>query len=146
MCNRPLIWPAYKAAVSRGQAKDIGAAQHGQGGERHCQWKKGARPLDDGAKRIDRLIHVASSSWEYVLTKRRPKDVCRRAQVARAVLQKRLKLRAIALSPITRIQTRKQVSDYAVHKASSLLSPALVNSCRGFSFARRTCRPSAVMR
>src|SRR6266849_2312034 len=146
MCNRPLIWLAYKAAVSRGQAKDIGAAQHGQGGERHCQWKKGARPLDDGAKRIDRLIHVASSSWEYVLTKCRPNHICRRAQAAMAVLKKRLKLRAVALSPVTRIQARKQVSDYAVHKASSLPSPALWNRCRVASFARRTRRPSPVMR
>src|SRR6266852_2979114 len=32
MCNRPLIGLADKTAMSRGQAKDISAAQHGQSG------------------------------------------------------------------------------------------------------------------
>src|SRR5438309_1565868 len=58
MRNRPLIWLAYQAAVSRGQAKDIGAAQHGQSGERHCQWKKCARLSHNSAKRTSLLILI----------------------------------------------------------------------------------------
>src|SRR5271169_1735421 len=74
--------------------------QHRQSGERHCQRKKGARPFQDGAKGIRMSIHIASASWEDALTKRRPKDICRSAKAAAAVLQKCLKLLAIALTPV----------------------------------------------
>src|ERR1700682_3795064 len=117
-----------------------------QGGERHCQWKKGARLFQNGAKRIGMLIHVTSWSWKDVLTKCRPNHVRRRAKVGTASLKKRLELRPVALSPLARIQARKQVSERTIHSTSSLFHPALVNCCRVVSFARRTRKPSAVMR
>ena len=138
MGNGPLIGLTGHA-VSRNVTK-----HHRQGGERHCQGKKSARLFHDGAKRIGMLIHVASAGWGDVFTKCRPNYVCRRAEPAG--LKKRLKLHPVALSPVTRIKARKQVSDYAIHKASSRASPALVNCRRVVSFARRTRSPAAVMR
>src|ERR1700674_4649662 len=124
-----------------------GVTQHDrQCGERHCQWKKGARLLREGENRTGILIRCKSWSWEDALMKRRPNHVCRRAKVATASLKKRPKLRAVALSPGTRIQAHEQVSESGIHKASSLSSPALVNCCRVVRFARRTRTPSAVMR
>src|SRR5713226_721547 len=145
MGSGPLIWLAYKAAVSRGHAKDIDASEHGQRGERHGHWNKCARHFDDGAERVGGLIHNASYSWEDSLTERRPNHVCRREQAA-AAFEQRFKLRAVALSPRAGIQAHQQAGESGIHRASSRPSPALVNWRNVANFARRTCKPLAVMR
>src|SRR5260370_7837874 len=109
-----------------------------QGGERHCQWKKGARLFQNGAKRIGMLIHVASWSWKDVLTKCRPNHVRRRAKVGTASLKKRLELRPVALSPPARIQARKQVSERTIHSTPTLFHPPFLNPSRGTISPRTT--------
>lgn len=81
-----------------------------------------------------------------MLSDRRPNYIGGDSQTAAAILEKRLELCAIALSPIARIEPRQQARSEAVHSASSLLSPALLNCCSVVSFARNTPTPSAVMR
>src|SRR6266849_5431147 len=137
MGSGPLIWLAYKAAVSRGQAKDIDAAEHGQGGERHRHWNKCARHFHDGTERVRGLIHNASYSWKDALTERRPNHVGRCAETAVPGLEQSLEFRAVAFSPRTRIQPHQQTRESGIHRASSLPSPALVNCRSVASFARR---------
>jgi len=75
----------------------------------------------------------------------RPRNVCKASNVSTASLKKRLKLLAVTLSPRTRIQAHKQVSEPSIHKAFNLSSPARVNCCSVASLAPSTCRPAAVI-
>ena len=81
-----------------------------------------------------------------MLAQCRPNHVCRSAKTATTGEQKRLKLLAITLSPVTRIQTDKQARERSIHKDSSLSNPALVNIFSVVSLARRTFTPLPVMR
>lgn len=137
---------ANDAVRSVEDAIDCCDTHYSQGCERHCERKKSAGVFQDGAKGIGIPVHAASLSWNDVLIQCRPYDVCRCAQATIAGLKKLLELSAIALSPGAGIETREQMSEARGHRASSLLSPALVNCCSVESFARRTRRPALVMR
>lgn len=76
-----------------------------------------------------------------MLANRRPNHIGGNSQTAVAILKKRLELRAIALSPAARIEPHQQTCGEAVHNASSLFSPALLNCRSVVSFARSTPTP-----
>ena len=137
---------ANDATRTMKEAVDCGTGQDPQGAERHCERKKSTGVFEDCTKGIGIGVHVASLGWNDMLAERRRDDVCRCAQAAIAILKKLLKLVAVALPPGTWIESREQVSEAGIHKASSLFNPALVNCCRVVSLARRMRRPSPVMR
>lgn len=107
------------------------AAEHKrQGSERHCDWNKGAGLPHDGGERTGLGFHVASSSGKDVFGECRTYNVGGGKKASFAVEKKRLKLRTIALSPITRIQSRKQVSERGFHLGHSLSTADLAANVR----------------
>jgi hypothetical protein len=146
MSGGSLVGLANDAACTVDEAVDCSTSQDPQGGERHCERNKGTGFFEDGAQGVEVLVHWVSSTSNDTLVKRRPNDISHRLKVARAALQKSRKLLGVALSPGVRIEACEQVSEAGVHQLANLRSPALVNCCRVVSLARRTSRPSPVMR